>query len=53
MDPNLLGGFVLIMNLTLLFFVIDISFNLRRVVRGMDQLWRKLSEINESLQKKI
>ena len=36
----------------ILAIVFDISFNLRRLVKGMDRLWRKLAEINDTLQRK-
>ena len=37
--------------LFLLGFVFDISFNLRRLMKNLDRIWRKLAEINDSLQK--
>ena len=38
--------------LFILAIIFDISFNLRRLVRGLDRLWRKLAEINDTLQRK-
>jgi hypothetical protein len=38
--------------LFILAIVFDISFNLRRLVRGLDRLWRKMAEINDTLQQK-
>ncbi len=38
--------------LFILAMVFDISFNLRRVVKGLDRLWRKLAEISDTLQRK-
>lgn len=38
--------------LFILAIVFDISFNLRRLVKAMDRLWRKLSEINDTLQRR-
>lgn len=38
--------------LFILAIVFDVSFNLRRLVKGMDRLWRKLAEINDTLQRK-
>jgi len=52
MGYNAFMGTILILCVSTLFFIVDISFNLRRVVRAIDRLWRKLTEINDSLQKK-
>lgn len=38
--------------LFILAIIFDISFNLRRLVKAMDRLWRKLAEINDTLQRK-
>ncbi len=38
--------------LFLVVFTFDISFNLRRLIKNMDRIWRKLEEINTSLQNK-
>ena len=38
--------------LFILAIIFDISFNLRRQVKAMDRLWRKLAEINDTLQRK-
>ena len=38
--------------LLLIVFTFDISFNLRRLIRSMDRIWRKIEEINTYLQKK-
>ena len=38
--------------LFILVFIFDISFNIRRLIKSSDRLWRKLAEINETLNKK-
>jgi hypothetical protein len=38
--------------LLLIVFTFDISFNLRRLIRSMDRIWRKIEEINTYLQNK-
>jgi hypothetical protein len=38
--------------LFLVVFTFDISFNLRRLVKSMDRIWRKMEEINTNLQNK-
>ncbi|MBU0709570.1 MAG: hypothetical protein KJ793_02540 [Candidatus Omnitrophica bacterium] len=43
---------VTIILLFLLVFSFDISFNLRRLNKSLDRLWRKLVEINDTLQNK-
>ena len=35
----------------LVVFTFDISFNLRRLLKEQERIWRKLDEINSSLQK--
>lgn len=40
-----------IMFIFIILFVVDISFNIRRVVLNLDKIWRKLVEINDSLRK--
>ena len=41
-----------LMLLFLVVFTFDISFNLRRLVKNMDRIWRKMEEINTYLQSK-
>ncbi|MFH1413485.1 MAG: hypothetical protein ABIG56_01375 [Candidatus Omnitrophota bacterium] len=43
---------VTVILLFLLVFSFDISFNMRRLNRTLDRLWRKLAEINDTLQNK-
>ena len=38
--------------LFLVVFTFDISFNLRRLIKSMDRIWRKMEEINTYLQSK-
>lgn len=38
--------------LFLIVFTFDISFNLRRLLKSMDRIWRKMEEINTYLQNK-
>jgi hypothetical protein len=38
--------------LFLLLFTFDISFNLRRLNKNLDRVWRKMEEINTTLQNK-
>lgn len=38
--------------LFILLFTFDISFNLRRLLKNMDRIWRKMEEINTALQNK-
>ncbi len=38
--------------LFLMVFTFDISFNLRRLIKSTDRIWRKLEEINTYLQSK-
>ncbi|MFH1355102.1 MAG: hypothetical protein ABIH19_03030 [Candidatus Omnitrophota bacterium] len=45
-----LDTLVTIILLFLLVFSFDISFNLRRLNKTLDRLWRKLAEINDTLQ---
>ncbi len=47
-----IGMFVAAVLLFLLLFVFDISFNLRRLLKNMDRIWRKMEEINTTLQNK-
>jgi len=49
MGPN---SAVTILLLFLLVFIFDISFNLRRLIKTMDRVWRKMEEINTCLQNK-
>ena len=49
MGPN---SAVMILFLFLLVFIFDISFNLRRLIKTMDRIWRKIEEINTYLQNK-
>jgi flagellar biogenesis protein FliO len=44
--------FVAAVLLFLLLFIFDISFNLRRLLKNMDRIWRKMEEINTTLQSK-
>lgn len=44
--------FMLTIYLFLLAIIFDISFNIRRLLKSLDRIWRKLVEINDSLQKK-
>jgi len=47
-----IGMFVAAVLLFLLLFIFDISFNLRRLLKNMDRIWRKMEEINTTLQSK-
>ena len=47
-----IGMFVAAVLLFLLLFIFDISFNLRRLLKNMDRIWRKMEEINTTLQNK-
>ena len=38
--------------LFILVFTFDISFNLRRLIKSLDRVWRKMEEINTTLQNK-
>ncbi len=49
MGPN---AAVTLLLLFLLVFIFDISFNLRRLIKNIDRVWRKLEEINTCLQNK-
>lgn len=44
--------FVAAILLFVLLFTFDISFNLRRLLKNMDRIWRKMEEINTTLQSK-
>ena len=49
MGNDMLTGIAYLFILAVIF---DISFNLRRLLRSLDRIWRKLAEINDLLQKK-
>ncbi len=38
--------------LFIIVFTFDASFNIRRLIKSLDRIWRKLAEINDGLQKK-
>ena len=52
MSSNFSVAFLQIMCLMILVFVIDLSINMRRLLASLDRVWRKLSEINDTLLKK-
>jgi hypothetical protein len=51
MGSSTFVAFMQVIVLTLLVFVVDISFNLRRQIKTLDMVWRKLDEIKNALQK--
>ena len=42
----------LLATLFIIAFIVDISINLRRVLANLEKIWRKLADINDTLQKR-